>query len=74
MGEYTGKFFTIENCERYGGCRVNYLEYKAEPGHNLYLWCSICGRRIKSHWFVPQDEYDCEYCDIIGPECVKKVK
>lgn len=73
MVEFTGKWFTIKGCCAFDGRDVNVLEYK-DSGKHIDGWyyetCTRCGKRLKNHFYVVQDQDDTEIA-YIGAECVK---
>ena len=73
MTEYTGNFFTVENCAVFNGATVNVLEYR-DPDGGRHGTCFRCGKPLRRHWWTVQTaDNDAVYCDI-GAECVKKLK
>ena len=72
MMEYTGNFFTVENCAVFNGDTVNVLEYRDKSG-KYRTTCIRCGKPLRYHWWTIQTaEDDAVYGDI-GNDCVKKL-
>ena len=72
MMEYTGNFFTVENCAAFNGDTVNVLEYRDKSG-KYRTNCIRCGKPLRYHWWTIQTaEDDAVYGDI-GNDCVKKL-
>ena len=71
MVRYTGKWFTVKNCAAFDGKDVNVLEYKDDEKHGSWCheFCTRCGKPLKSHYFVVQDQEDIEIA-YLGADCV----